>query len=156
MVNDLTGLSIGSLAFVNMDHVLSGNPITLTDTTFSLRNAYYYVVGNPSYTTVINCSLIFPNGGEISTPGAPGVYTESTQDLYVNAQITVNSGLLLFTARAQDLGAGGNGHLHIASVISGDANVWAHAEDADGHVSTISFDGDGNTFSGKLRLSTTG
>ena len=46
--------------------------------------------------------------------------------------------------------------MHIASVISGDADVWAHAEDAAGHISTISFDGDGNMFSGKLRLSTTG
>src|ERR1043166_3552008 len=73
-VNDLVDLAVSSVSFSEHDHELSGNPITITSTSASLYNGHDVVTGNPSYTTIINCPLIFPNGGEISTGGGPGQF----------------------------------------------------------------------------------
>src|SRR5262249_51777713 len=154
------GLTLVHLSFAENDHVLSGNAITVISPSptnlADVYNDYNYAVGNPSFSTTINCPLIFPDGGAISTVAGPGAVTESTADMYINGEITVNSGTLYLAAHALAQEGGANGRLHVNSIISGNCDVVAWAEDAGGHIGTIGFSGAANTFTGTLRLSTTG
>jgi autotransporter-associated beta strand protein len=153
MVNDITNLTVSQLNFGNNDYQLDGNALTVTKEIYS---GYY----NSSATTTINCALVFPGGGLIDTGGVGGSFTETTEYLHMNGAIAVDGGELRLSARsvAADSGfSGGDGHLYVSGVVSGGGTVLAYAEEADGYVSTVEFNGtQGNTFRGLLYLATLG
>jgi len=151
MFNDLVNLSVNSLYFVNNDYQIDGNALTASLILSGVE------VNLDSYTTTINCPLIFPVGGQIQTGFGYGNFTETTIDTHLNGPITVNSHKLLLWAASSDMSAGGNGHLYVSGAISGNGDVSASGDDQGGHVSNVEFNGTpGNTFSGTLYLYGTG
>src|SRR5438128_3867604 len=66
-------------------------------------------------------------------------------------------GTCVVQACSNRFGAGGNGHVYISGVISGGGVINASADESDGTVSTVEFNGTpGNTFAGTLWLATHG
>ncbi len=160
MVNDVAGLSIRILEFTQKDYQLDGNSITMNSSIFNDSN--HSGINGVTHTTTINCPLVFPWGGEISTGGENGNFSESTADLHLNGPLEVDNDRLSLTAFSIPSDpllhtGGGNAHLYISGVVSGNGDLLASADETDGHVSPVVFDGTpGNIFTGTLFLSMQG
>ena len=161
MVNDVANLKLKAVTFVNRDYQLDGNSLEIDGELFNGNDPSTVT---DSHTTTINCPLIFSGPGDVPGWDGPritmglvhGDLTETTIYLHLNGPITLNGNLNLF-AYASQFNAGGNGHLYVSGVISGTGDVHGYAEEQDGHVSSIEFNGTpGNTFTGTLNVETLG
>jgi len=152
--NDLSGLVVADLGFQNRSFQINGNAITVTNW---VQNYPTYGTGNPSYTTTINCPLIFSNTYTyVLTGNSPGQFFQTTLDIHLNGPITV-IGTLNLDADASGVDGGGNGNIYVAGVISGSGDVGVGANNYEGNVCTVHFDGaEGNTFTGRMYVNYAG
>lgn len=161
MVNDLPNLSVYFVNFNNNDYQIDGNALTIM---YAVENNDAPAIpnSNASYTTTINCPLIFPlhfgtAGQHVSTGGYGGLVFESTQDMHLNGPIDIDAGNWVeFFASSDGFAGGGNGHLYLSGVISGGGDVMAVSTKDGGEVSTVEFNGTpGNDFTGTLYVFST-
>ena len=153
MQNDLSGVQVTNLFFSHNNYTVNGNAI-VTAEVYNSADGY---TDNGSFTTTINCPLIFAGyGGQIYSEAPNGTFTQSTLTLHLNGPITIGiRGLSIFAdayADNEDIG-GGNSHIFLSGPISGSGNLsaWANTDIYGLNYSSIQFDGtEGNTFAGTL------
>jgi len=158
MVNDITDLSVESLAFANHDYQLDGNALVIDGTINNDQDTPDINNSNASHTTTINCPLVIRSGkfAGFYTGGRTGWFTESTTDLRLNGPLNVD-GKLVVEAYSDPFAAGGNGHVYISGVVSGSGLINASCDEQSGTVSSVEFNGTpGNTFAGTISLETHG
>jgi autotransporter-associated beta strand protein len=163
MVNDIANLTVYQLVFQANDYTLNGNMLNFLN--YNDDTGIYGGSGeNSSFTVTINCPLIFPIGGTIGAITGPGIFTQSTEQLFLNGPIETDA-LLTFSASSNakfgGSGGGGNGRIYAASQITGSGAVFANAVNIyDAQTPTdspgqIEFNGTpGNTFAGPLYIYT--
>src|SRR5580658_9280975 len=153
MDNDLSGVLVTNLFFAHNSYTVNGNAIT----TAQVYNSADDYSDNGSFTTTINCPLVFAGYyGQIYSEAPNGTFTQSTLNLHLNGPITIGEGgLNIFADIISDNSTvgGGNSHIYLSGPISGNGSIsaWANADFYNLNYSSIQFDGtEGNTFTGTL------
>lgn len=139
MVNDMVNLSVGGLSFAmngtfEVDWVINGNPLTVRSINAGGGDNVY-----------INCDLILGGNGLFFAPLTSGGGTT----LRIKGDVDLNGHNLFLTAQAASV--------EVSGVISGNGNISVSgSRDAVGGGPQVIFNGaNGNTFQGKVTVTTT-